>query len=76
MLGSRHGHLARGCGVTAYDEDDARRLVRERVFAGGVLPPIGKAIEDIDISTLDDEHVRPNMGVPIRRGVWFPKGYD
>jgi hypothetical protein len=28
--------------------------------------------EDVDIQTLDQGHVLPNMGVPSERGVWFP----
>jgi hypothetical protein len=71
-----HGRLNLSCGVTAYDVDDAQRLLCERVFEGGELPPIRRLIEDVDISTLDPNHVRPNMGVCVRRGVWFPLGYE
>ena len=68
--------LALGCGVTAFDRDDARRVLTERVFRDTPLPDIVEEIEDIDISTLDDRHVRPNMTVPLTRGVWFPLGFD
>jgi hypothetical protein len=61
-----------GCGVTAYNYDDAINLMKELVFRDGEFPPIRSCIEDVDISTLDEKHVRPNMGVPIYRGVWFP----
>jgi hypothetical protein len=61
-----------GYGVTAFDYLDAVQLLRERVFSGKDLPAIGSVIEDVDISTLDDRHVRPNMGVPVWRGVWYP----
>ena len=62
----------RGCGVTAHDYNDAIRLLREFVFQQGDMPPIRHVIEDVDISMLDDKHIRPRMGVPSERGVWFP----
>ena len=61
------------CGVTAYDYEDAINLMKESVFADSDLPPIRTVVEDIDISKLDGRHVRPNMGIPVFRGVWFPK---
>lgn len=61
------------CGVTAYDYEDAINLMKESVFANGDLPPIRNVVEDIDVSKLDERHVRPNMGIPVFRGVWFPK---
>jgi hypothetical protein len=68
------GHLLLlGCGVTAWDEEDACRLISERLFGGGSLPPIRSITADVDISTLDAKHVRPNMKVPVWRGVWFPQ---
>lgn len=62
-----------GCGITAYDESDARRI-----FEAEVVPLFGSRIilavtNDIDVSTLDAGHVRPNMGDPSKRGAWFPK---
>jgi hypothetical protein len=68
--------LLAGCGVTAYDYDDALQLIRERIFVTTALPHIKKVVEDIDISTLDANHVLTNMLVPIRRGIWFPAGYS
>lgn len=65
-----------GCGVTAFDYEDALMLLRGKVFKRGSLPPIQNVQEDIDISTLDANHILPNMNVPNRRGVWFPQGYD
>ncbi len=62
-----------GCGVTAYDYDDAIRLMKELVFISNEMPPIRAVVEDVDISTLDSKHVRINMGVPVYRGVWSPK---
>ena len=61
-----------GCGVTALGAEDALALLRERVFVGRDLPPIKRMIEDVDVSTLDEGHVLPNMAPPNWRGVWFP----
>jgi hypothetical protein len=63
-----------GLGVTARDQEDALTLMAHMVFDGPVPAP-RHIVEDIDISTLDDHHVRPNMGDPSVRGVWFPLGY-
>jgi hypothetical protein len=65
-----------GCGVTAYDYDDAISLIGQRVFAGRELPRIVECSEDIDVSTLDQKHVLPNIGLVTIRGIWFPRGYD
>jgi hypothetical protein len=62
-----------GVGVTAVSRDDALELVRATLFAGGSLPPVAAVIEDVDVRTLDEGHVRPNMGDPSARGVWFPR---
>ena len=61
-----------GCGVTAKDIVDAKSLLESVVF-----PLLGRrellnVIEDVDISTLEEDHVRPNMASPMTRGVWFP----
>lgn len=67
--------LRMGCGVTAYDLDDALNVLERVVFAKEGELEIEKVIEDVDISTLDKGHVIPNMEVPLWRGGWFPKGY-
>jgi hypothetical protein len=64
--------LGRGCGVTAHDLEDARALLREQLFRGEEPPPFERVIEDVDVSTLEANHVRPNIGVVTWRGVWFP----
>ena len=61
-----------GCGVTAYDYEDAITLMKDRVFKDSELPPIRNMIGDVDVSTLDGKDVKPNMGMPVFRGVWFP----
>jgi hypothetical protein len=68
--------LNMGCGITAYSYDDALNILKERVFPNrDPIPEIASCVEDIDISSLDEKHVRPNMDAPVNRGVWFPKGY-
>jgi hypothetical protein len=67
--------LHMGCGVTAHSAADGSNLVRERVLGENELPPIAEFIEDVDVSSLDPNHVLPNMLPPVRRGIWFPIGY-
>ena len=67
-------HWEPGCGVTAYNFEDALTLMKENVFGDDDLPPIRNVVEDIDISTLDEKQVRSNIGIPVFRGVWFPTG--
>jgi len=38
--------------------------------------PIASSVEDVDVRTLDQGHVIPNMLPPDRRGVWYPMGYE
>jgi hypothetical protein len=64
-----------GCGVTAYDLEDAMNLMRDRIFKGTV-PTVIDSKEDIDVSKLDRKHILPNMGSTVERGVWFPMGYE
>ena len=65
-----------GCGVTAFTKDDALNIIREKVFKGENLPLIKIYKEGIDISTLNEGHVQPNLGNVVARGIWFPLGYD
>ncbi len=64
-----------GCGLSAYDYDDAIALLKEKVFENSELPLTENIVEDVDISALDSGHVLPNMGDVTVRGVWFPLGY-
>jgi hypothetical protein len=70
-----HTPFGLGCGFTAFDREDALAILRERV---GACEDIGKVVrceEDVDVSTLDEKHVLPNMGSVLVRGVWFPLGF-
>src|SRR5438309_354354 len=60
-----------GCGVTALDLNSAWRLVAAQVFKGYALAPVAVTVEDVDISTLDAGHIRPNMGDPARPAFGF-----
>jgi len=61
-----------GFGVTAFSVDDARALVEDAARALGIDYEVLEIIEDVDIRSLDQGHVAPNMGLPNFRGVWFP----
>lgn len=65
--------LATGCGITATDYNDAVALLTEVVFRGEAIPSSSRVV--VDVSSLDDKYVRPNMGVVVSRGVWFPLGF-
>ncbi len=61
-----------GFGITAWSEKDAVNLLKEKVFKNVDLP---KIIETKIITSLDDleqNHVKPNIGNPVFRGVWYP----
>ena len=64
-----------GCGVTAFDLDDALRLAQERIWRGATLPGVSHVTEHVDVTSLDPGHVRPNIGDVTARGVWYPLGY-
>jgi hypothetical protein len=64
-----------GVGVTAIDRRDALRLVAHRVFGDGPLPTVKEIREDVDVLSLHEGDVLPNLGPPHVRGVWFPMGY-
>lgn len=68
--------LRKGCGVTASSRDEAIALVRDVVFSKQAVPSIESIIEDVDVRSLDQDHVIPNMGFCARKGVWFPMGYE
>ena len=69
-----HSASPLGYGVTAWTEEDAAAILSKRIFDGAV-PPKATIIADVDVSTLDPGHIRPNMESPSWRGIWFPRGY-
>lgn len=69
--------LAMGCGLTAYNYDDAIHLLQQKVFSGKLVAPIKKLIENVDVSTLEAGHVLLNIGAPpAAMGIWYPIGYS
>ena len=62
-----------GIGVTAYSLDDAKTIVSKATEEIGKMTEIVAIVEDIDITTLDQNHIIPNMGPPNLRGVWYPR---
>jgi hypothetical protein len=65
----------RNYGVTAFDLEDALRLLKEAVFRDRGMYEIESVVPDVDVSALDPDHVLPNIGVPAGRGIWYPRGY-
>jgi hypothetical protein len=61
--------LPRSCGVTAFDFDDAIRIVAASFFTDRPVPTIAGVIEDVDVSTLDLPY---KYSPPIWRGIWYP----
>jgi hypothetical protein len=60
-----------GYGVTAYSIADAKELLA-RDWPASTRDDILEVVEHIDVRSLDQGHVIPNMGPPSVRGVWFP----
>lgn len=62
-----------GIGVTAFTVADALSLVRSEGFD---IPEGLEGVqirENVTFSDLDPNHVVPNMGPLVMRGVWFPR---
>lgn len=61
-----------GYGVTAHDQRDAERLLGDLGY-----PRPGEVVSDIITGIrhreLDQNHVVPNAGPIVVRGVWFPR---
>jgi hypothetical protein len=63
-------------GVTAWTVEDARSLISETGRFGQELPPVARFVEDVDVGTLDHDHVIRNMAPANLRGIWFPLGFQ
>jgi hypothetical protein len=59
-------------GVTAFDLDDALTLISE-TYGVRPRPSARNVVADVDVDSLDANHVLPNIGPPIFRGVWYPR---
>jgi hypothetical protein len=68
-------------GVTATSAQEAKDFMLKNFIKIKYAEPLERLkemehveiIEDIDIQLLDKEHVIPNMGPVIFKGVWFPR---
>ena len=58
-------------GVTAVDVADALILI-EDYLGTGALPDASSVVEDIDVESLDANHILANVGPPAFRGIWYP----
>ena len=67
-------HFPSRFGVTAWTYDDALTILRDAIPVWNQFQ-LTQSISDVDIQTLDPNHVLPNMGTCSVRGIWFPKGY-
>jgi hypothetical protein len=59
-------------GVTAWTVEDARNLISDSGRFDQALPPVTRLVEDVDLASLDQNHVLRNMAQPNLRGVWYP----
>ncbi len=62
-----------GVGITAASEAEARAMF---AAAFGAAHRIAQVRAVMDADELDRKHVVPNMGNMLKRGVWFPRGYE
>ena len=69
-----HEVFGLGVGVTAFNIEDAKAILTEKMFSKG-LPKICCINENVKYDDLDKGHVHPNMGVITNRGIWFPLGF-
>lgn len=51
--------LGFGCGVTAYNADDAVQILNEKVFSSTGVLGIESVVEDVILENLDSGHVIP-----------------
>lgn len=61
-----------GCGVTAHDKKDAIELLKEKVFKSWADVPVLHVKENISLDDLEQNHVAPNIGNMMIRGIWYP----
>ncbi len=61
-----------GCGITAKSRREAEDMAASMVFPIFGEREIVNMLEDIDVSSLDPDHILPNIGDPASIGVWFP----
>jgi hypothetical protein len=62
-----------GVGITARSESDARALF-EQAWGTEYRIEIIEAVDDM--RSIEQNHVAPNMGNHMVRGIWFPLGHE
>ena len=68
------GHL--GIGVSEYSEKRAVDLALDVARKTGWTLDPSLVVSDVDVRTLDQKHVLPNMEAPVWPGVWYPKSFS
>jgi hypothetical protein len=72
----RKGPFGTEFGITAHNWDDAMSLLAKASRADSSVVIDATAVENYreieNVDELDQNHVVPNMGVILRRGIWFP----
>ena len=62
-----------GFGVTAWSVEDAIRLLKAEGFDMPESLEQLQVQENVTFADLDHNHVVPNMGPMVMRGVWYPR---
>ena len=57
-------------GVTSYDKIDAINLAQ---LAGAQVAAIDRILS---LDDLEQNHIRLNMGNHMKRGIWYPLGFE
>ena len=67
-----HTDRGLGFGVTAESRQAAEKLLRDYRYPEGNLQIVG-VTENIRFEDLDQNHVVPNAGPMVVRGIWYPR---
>ena len=67
-----HTDRGLGFGGTAESRQAAEKLLRDYRYLGGNLHIVG-VTENIRFEDLDQNHVVPNAGPMVVRGIWYPR---
>lgn len=65
--------ILRYCGVTAFDFEDALKMIKRQVIYFDSPQDLVSVVENVDVSELDANHIPPNIGLTCCRGVWYPR---
>jgi hypothetical protein len=66
VRGGQATALGLGCGITAYNLDDARRMLRQEIFPLYGYRAVALVIEGVEVASLDKQ-VRLRLGNPSVR---------